>query len=265
LMNFCLHPEEILQNEALSSIASELLDCLVPKLDQGSFGSEVMLACFQHSQVADQSHSGDETISKEEGRELLDVLHGTPNLSSKALRGMQDFVTDLSSAFMEYGAQYEIFVRAIRLFLRPSFPATIRCEVLQLLRHVLVLLTIPEEEKDQKLLQATVQEYIAAPGTNESAEVLDAVADIFKKAPRELGLFFTLLSISILANDMIQRSTSGRDVDHSRRRISSCPKHISSAVLEVSSRQKFDHHTVANAAEHVLRGRMMQEVTSKQR
>ena len=238
LMNLCLHPEPALQNALVSSLALELLDCLTAKLNDG-FATAFTQSCFAHSQIAQPPSSKEEGNDKEEEEEdqkLLDVMTGATSPSSKAQRALGDFSNDLCSAFIEYGAQYEVFVRVMRLQLRPEFPPGLRCEVLRRLRDVVALLTVPSEETHAERFLTSMGQYVAmAAEPSESAAVLDTVAEIVAKSPRSLGSFFNLFAVSIHTNDLVTRRQNDRSTESTMRRLERLPVGMKKAILQAAS------------------------------
>ena len=267
--NLCLLPESILQNEALAEATESLLDVLEQTIDN-EFGKDLVTACYDHSVAVSMSSSSsstnsnndgdsgggdgagkasgadsvenDETVHDQTGHtELMNILNGTPTPKSRMLRVVKDFTADLCNGFVEYGAQYRLYVRCVRLLLLPSsVPAAIRCEALERLRDVLPLLSLPSDEKDmtdettgkqcpQQLLVA-VNRCVPSVGRPPS-DVLELVADAARKSPRGLGPFFNLLAVSMLSKDLLGHMETDH-VGPARRRLVGCRAEIGHAVLE---------------------------------
>ena len=129
-----------------------------PRLDS-AFIVDFSKACLQHT---DPSKGGADVTEgeqlEEKDKKLLELLNPTmPNnfaLSSEEIRSLEAFLDDMVEAYNDYGAQYDLFTKCMRLFLFPSFPlfplfpSSIRCRALRELRGVLHVMTLSLEIGD---------------------------------------------------------------------------------------------------------------------
>eukprot|EP00591_Stephanopyxis_turris_P008545 CAMPEP_0195515970 /NCGR_PEP_ID=MMETSP0794_2-20130614/6859_1 /TAXON_ID=515487 /ORGANISM="Stephanopyxis turris, Strain CCMP 815" /LENGTH=268 /DNA_ID=CAMNT_0040644479 /DNA_START=21 /DNA_END=827 /DNA_ORIENTATION=- len=145
----------------------------------------------------------------------------TKSFTPEQIRSLNDFVGDLCTAFLQYGAQYDVFTRCIRFFLCPSFPPTIVTEVIAQLKDVLYLLTTQKEWDDiggPPVVTALDQGLLSGEGnmmildanhpTSSSAQVMDAMADALRVSSSRLdsvesGGVFYMLSVCYLAKHLV--------------------------------------------------------------
>jgi hypothetical protein len=153
LMNVCLHPEEVLRDDRVVDSAEAVVDRYLHRLDRTSV-HELSKACLQHTAPAKKRRGANEEEDKLDEKDQLLMSMFNPEssndaaLSSEEMRSLEALLEDLSSAYTDYGAQYNFFTKCIRLFLVPVFPSVIRCRTMQELRGILHLLTLSGESED---------------------------------------------------------------------------------------------------------------------
>ena len=242
LLNLCLAPESILRSNDVHTLSLRLVDHYVQQLNnEGNFGSDMIMTCYKHSRVQSQATDDTEAATGKVTK-LFNTLTGDCAVQSNALRTMVDFIADICSAFIEYGAQYEIFVKCIRIMLRPEFPSKIQIETLTRLRDVVSLLTLPNEVE----LWPTLAEMSSGcildtiPGDNgammESPEILDLVANILKTDaykridPCTQGDFFLLVACAMLGRSLTGALKFSRSLEPLTWRMVGLPSHLVTIV-----------------------------------
>ena len=216
LMNVCLHHEDILQDSKVLESAEALFDMLFRRISKSSiqaFGN----ACFHHISTT-RSHQNETEEEKldEKDEKLLKMFNPEPidkvSLSTEELKALDAFIEDLLAAFNDYGAQYDFFIKCMRLFLMSMFPTSIRCKALKELSGVLHLLTLPGELEDTSstgiclVLSKGINGGLPAKDQSlrDSSDLLNLVASFTRpggtaRAPEG---FFLLLSIALLARNL---------------------------------------------------------------
>jgi len=200
VVNVCLHPEIVFRDERIQSQLGSLLDKYA-STDCKEWVEDFIKACAQHSSTSARGTRNKELQAEEKqlsqlGRRLGDNL-----------QALGDFVGDLCDAYVDYGAEFGSFTKCLRIFLLPSFPAKIRCDVLTRVRGLLHLFTL-EEDRDK--MASLLSRYIlgGAPSVDgsrkDSPEVLDTISEIFASGlwSREgLGLV-PCLAVALLARSL---------------------------------------------------------------
>ena len=245
LTNLCLAPESILRNDDVHTLSSRLVDHYVQQLDNDdNFGMDFILTCFKHSQIPNQAANGTDAAAGKITK-LFDTLTGDSAVQSKALRTMVDFIADICTAFIEYGAQYEIFVKCTRILLRPEFPFKIQIETLSRLRDVVSLLTLPNEVELWTTIADVSSGYVldTIPGDDgavmESPEILDLVANILKTDaykrinPRTQGDLFLLVACGMLGRSLTGAIKFSRSLEPLMRRMVGLPIHLGTLVCRL--------------------------------
>ncbi len=158
LLNTCFYPETIIRDEKFEALFMKLFfefrrEVLEEEMcDRGksSFISFI-ITCNQHSRD-NQSNKIESTEHDKLVELLFDQESGANddigNLSSKDLKAVDTFVDDISTAFIDFGAQYDSFIYAIRYLLMPGMPNRVRIRVLDKLKDLLHLLTTESEHSD---------------------------------------------------------------------------------------------------------------------
>jgi hypothetical protein len=151
LINTLLYPEEILQDKRILHHFMELFQ-LFKKQFQAENITAVkgfFSACNQHSSSSRKRYP---TKENRADRDILAVLSATVTsdnlLTSDELKTMENFIADLSSAFLEYGALYEPFIHTVRFFLSPWFPSRLRRITIRKINDLLQRLTTTQEDED---------------------------------------------------------------------------------------------------------------------
>jgi len=171
----------------------------------------------------------EEDALEEKDKKLLDDFVTAMNVNSKNCqfspeqhRAIEAFVEDLTTAYRDYGAQYDFFTKCIRVFLLPIFPASIRCRALKELENMLHLLTTPKEYEDGiEMVQLLSKSFVGGlPSVDNSkrdgAEILDAASrilahDCISSRPLEgymryycIGLFVRSFAFSLSTGQGIE-------------------------------------------------------------
>ena len=219
LLNACLNTERIISNESFEALFLQLFSQYQQKiLEEGSqYAKAFVTACYKHSSQTKRHHAD----SAEDYDKMMNLFFnggGAANekagLSSKHLKAIDDFVEDLTNSFIDFGAQYELFVRAIRFLLMPEMPVRVRIRVLDKLKDLLHLLTTESESEDvsgMQLKNILAQFYIGGlpefdNSSRDDGAFLDALSRIIKTShfslvQRQNG-FFYYLTIGCLARNL---------------------------------------------------------------
>ena len=219
LLNACLNAERIICNESFEALFLQLFSQYQQNiLEEGTqYAKAFVTACYKHSSQTKRHHAD----SAEDYDKMMNLFFnggGAANekagLSSKHLKAIDDFVEDLTNSFIDFGAQYELFVRAIRFLLMPEMPVRVRIRVLDKLKDLLHLLTTESESEDvsgMQLKNILAQFYIGGlPNIDNSSRddgaFLDALSRIirtshFSSVQRQNG-FFYYLTIGSLARNL---------------------------------------------------------------
>jgi len=211
LLMLCLQPESILQNEKISELAEKLLDKYICDLQKESFGVDFARACVAHTGIAKKKADKILPKDKEEvkSEKLVSQLFDKPNIDITGqfdeweLRALEQFSGELCSAYIEYGAQYDLFTKCVRIFFLPPFPARVRGQVMRRLGDVLHLIGLPGEDDRtsfdcQQRLKLLLESSIIGglEASRDPAEFLDAIAAVYTKAiPRIVFGYVLLLSV----------------------------------------------------------------------
>lgn len=237
LMNVCTQSEDILAEETIESLCSRLRCKYLQSMD-ASFVKSFADSCVEHASVqsldtTDTKGGEDANPTSEEEKKLADALleekeDPAKSLSGKRLRIVMDFVNDLCTAFCDFGAQYSFFGTCFRVFLYPSFPSQIRCEVLRRLQGLLHLLDSPEEDADPSVLV----QFLAEPQAD--GATLDTFSSCFTKSSpsRSRGLVENLAVASLGLSLALSARKGGLDLQ--RRRLSSLQPAILARVASVA-------------------------------
>jgi RPAP1-like, N-terminal len=245
LANLCLAPESVLRRSDVSALSSRLVDHYVGQLgSEASFGLDMMESCFKHSVISTPANVQDSATG--DSAKLFETLTGDSGAhTNKILRSCTDFVADLCTAFVEYGAQYDVFVKVIRIFWRPEFPSKIRVETVTRLRDVMSLLTLPDEAEADSTFAALAVGYImdGLPGEDgvnlESPEMLDLVSNILKKDTfKRIGTsgqrdLFLLVSCGMLGRSLAGAIKYSTNLEPSKRRMAGLPSHLGTLVCQL--------------------------------
>ena len=245
LANLCLAPETLLRRSDLSSLSSKLADHYVKQLgSEASFGLDMMESCFKHSVLSKPANAEDGVTG--DSVRLFETLTGDSAAhTNKVLRSFTDFVADLCTAFIEYGAQYDVFVKVIRILWRPEFPSRIRVETVTRLRDVVLLLTLPEEAEADSRIADLAAGYLmdGLPGDDgvnlESPEMLDLVSNILKKDTfKRIGIsvqkdLFLLVSCGMLGRSLAGAIKYSINLEPSKRRMAGLPCYLGTLVCQL--------------------------------
>jgi hypothetical protein len=140
-VNVCLQPEPVFRTERIQLSVTCLLE--IYTASRFDWVKSFTGACKSHSLTKTRKsddHLGQTIItSRSDEVKVKQLLLPQDDSSARAL---EDFVSDLCDAFVEFGAEYPVFAQCVRLFLLPDFPAPVRCLVLHKLRGVTHLLTL---------------------------------------------------------------------------------------------------------------------------
>jgi hypothetical protein len=185
LSNSCLFPEEVLRHEKFEQLFCSLFEDIASRDGYQSIPKAYVAACYQHSRTTRSKSVNDGSGKKDDADEekLLELFEGKPinaeEFSAKEVAALVDFVGDMCSAYIEYGAQYESLNHCIRLLLRCGFPPKARIEIITKLRGLLHLLTF-QRELDLRCsegMATSLELSLAIDSQKEPPEVLDALAN----------------------------------------------------------------------------------------
>ena len=231
LMNVCLQPERVFRNERILTSGEDLLDRYlhrfgVSKSTDTTNNNDVIefcQECFDHSSAGHDNKNNNsltgssngeeddlnEDAMEEKDKKLLDdfavAMSGNTNSSitnsqipSEQYRAIEAFVEDLTTAYRDYGAQYDFYTKCIRVFLLPMFPTSIRCRALKELDNMLHLLTLTKEcdnnanDNDDDMVQLVSNSFLGGLTTvdhskRDEPELLDAVTRILARSGGSSG------------------------------------------------------------------------------
>jgi len=225
LLNACLFPEEIIRQDLFSMLFQQLFDLYSSSTQEDQEKAKsFILSCFKHSHTSASSMKGDtdvDSITEDQVLELFFSASGNEekkmDLSPKYFKAVDDFMSDICTAFSDYGAQYEIFCVAIRFLLMPGFPSRNRIIVLNRLKDLLHLLTTQQETNNLlcgsvlKALERSLSGGLPMRdgSSRDSAELLDTMASLVnndKYSSVHSGGFFYLLTVGYLARNLASSS-----------------------------------------------------------
>jgi hypothetical protein len=254
LMNVCLHPETVLRDHQVLEKAEAVLDRYWHQLDQASVLIEFSKACLQHTEPTKKTASSTTENEDEEEEELeekdlklfeLFNPQQTSNvaLSSDEMRSLVAFIEDLSTAYNDYGAQYNFFTKCMRLFLLPVFPSSIRCRTLRELRDMLHLFTLPRELEDDNEMSALLRQSVSGGlpeqdgSTRDPPDVLDTVVSILVHGSTSRSFHGYILNycISLLARNLAT-SLSGTGLEASKQRLLRLDVDTAALVCETTTK-----------------------------
>eukprot|EP00554_Chaetoceros_debilis_P002005 CAMPEP_0194080532 /NCGR_PEP_ID=MMETSP0149-20130528/6541_1 /TAXON_ID=122233 /ORGANISM="Chaetoceros debilis, Strain MM31A-1" /LENGTH=1483 /DNA_ID=CAMNT_0038762277 /DNA_START=43 /DNA_END=4491 /DNA_ORIENTATION=- len=248
LINSCLYPEMVIREESFELLFIKLFFKFrhdTKMVNEKRLCSSFITTCYQHSRhFATQSRNKSEDA---ESQKLVDELFHSPqkwnseqlNLSSKDLKAIDDFVEDLSTAYIDFGAQYDSFTHAIRYLLMPHMPERVRLRILEKLKDLLHLLTTANESNDMsgKTLSSELGYFFLGgfslidKSARESATFLDKLGYLlrleeFTTVGRRNG-FFYFYAVGCLARSMASSSLNCEcGVNSMRRRMKGLAKEI---------------------------------------
>jgi len=237
LMNVCLHHEQVLRDERVLNSGEILLDRYLRNF--GCNDSDVVdfcQECLDHSghsaEKATKTDDEDEDALSGMDKNLLDKFSNamTINLedskiSSEQMRAMVAFVEDLTTAYRDYGAQYDFFTKSIRVFLLPLFPSLIRCRGFRELDNMLHLLTVGAEFEDEVLMTNLVSKSLTGglPAMDNSIrddnDVLNAVVKAIASSSRPLEGYMRHYCIGTLVRNFSISLSTEQGVEISKKRL----------------------------------------------
>jgi len=238
LLNSCLFPEDIVRQDSFAPLFHQLFN-LYESSDESKRGDNdkarsFILTCFKHSEAKNSHHQ--DSVSEDQVLQLF-YDHSASfttdgdkkkkvELSPKCMKAMDDFVSDMCTAFIDYGAQYDIFTRSIRFFLISGFPSRNRIIILNTLKDLLNLLTT-EDEMEQLgislsgsttncppklgMIQQDLKRSLSGglpmqdDSSRDAPELLDTIASLLKRDKcntLESGGFFYLYGTGYLARNL---------------------------------------------------------------
>ena len=253
VMNLCLQDEAILGYDELMGVVDQLVsiysDTFNPMAAAG-----FLRECSLHSSTAGATNKNHEEVEDLTGDERKAKAWLSTAESSPRLKNLSNFSNDLCTAYTQYGAQYgNFFTRCMRTFLLPSFPTTIRCEVVRRLDGLLHLFTI---EKDDMGLCHALKPYLryetcerryddssssSCTSSNEDdPEWLDSLARLFSKGngqQRSDLKFVKCLSICCLGRSVAmqrERINSTRNLATFRKRLDGVEEEFAQACIQMA-------------------------------
>jgi len=237
LMNVCLHHEQVLRDERVLNSGEILLDRYLRNF--GCNDSDVVdfcQECLDHSghsaEKATKTDDEDEDALNGMDKKLLDKFSNAltidledSKISSEQMRAMVAFVEDLTTAYRDYGAQYDFFTKCIRVFLLPLFPSLIRCRGFRELENMLHLLTIAAEFEDEVEMTNLVSKSLTGglPAMDNSIrddnDVLNAVAKAIASSSRPLEGYMRHYCIGTLVRNFAISLSMEQGVEISKKRL----------------------------------------------
>lgn len=271
LMNVFLHAESVLRDDRIGPLLEVLFDHYTSKQDEGvPLVESFWRACFDHSQISQKNYSGESDDMDTKDRQLFSMLMGRQDATEKELRPLIDFVADVCKVYLEYGAQYDSFTKCIRLFLSIAFPSQVRCEATRLLREVLHLLTLAQEEDEPFGLEISNALNLCLFGdatdkgeaVRDSSEFLDLIVSVMKvdragqadssKWSAERGGFFFLFTVASLARNIATCIQDRTGMSIAKQRLTHLSKETKDIVLE-SADQLIDGANLVSTVMDVIK------------
>mmetsp|Transcript_21093 Transcript_21093/g.23613 ORF Transcript_21093/g.23613 Transcript_21093/m.23613 type:complete len:1291 (+) Transcript_21093:89-3961(+) len=255
LMNVCLQPEQVFRDERILNSGEILLDRYLKHF--GANGIDIIdfcQECLDHSgrdtKNAVNNHEEEDAL-EEKDKKLLDDFVTAMNANSKncqfspeQLRAIEAFVEDLTTAYRDYGAQYDFFTKCIRVFLLPIFPASIRCRALKELENMLHLLTISKEYEDGiEMVQLLSKSFVGGlPSVDSSkrdgAEILDAASRILAHdciSSRPLEGYMRHYCIGLLVRSFASSLSTGQGIETAKLRLKRLNKKNIQTICKTTS------------------------------
>ena len=209
-MNLCLQPEAVIGSSSIAPLVDRLIDRYGRHM-----GTSIALGfaeeCESHAEIKskDKPTAESEEEAERQLAQLLDPSKGpsTGNAwSNSQIRAVQAFVGDMCEAFLEYGAQYPFFITCLRLFLASDFPSQIRCDLIERLRDVLHLLSLPEDKDMARALAICLAGGLPSvdQSLRDNPDLLDAAASVLAKGKnvRSDTSFAVTWAIALLARSL---------------------------------------------------------------
>lgn len=204
LCNVCLFPEDMLRDDAITAYLDILFRQLyaVPESNDSVVVRDFIKECFHHSRLSRTKKSTDDESSGTDPSLAAERL-----LLNDEMRALDDFVGDLCESFIEYGGQYAICARFLRLFLRHDFPTKVTKSVAEKLLPILNLLSIEDETRDS-LQQSIIQSMKGGlpsmdSSSRDSGALLDIFATTLKKSTKLTRKdYFYVLAVSFLSRNL---------------------------------------------------------------
>jgi hypothetical protein len=250
LLNSCLHPEAVISDKEYNEIFSKLFSLYQTSaaVDGDKTARSFIITCYEHSkyfQEYTRDRANYDTLS-----DLFftdKVQAGDIGLSSKDFKAFDEFVDDLCAAFMDFGAQYNFFVYAIRFLLSPYMPVRVRNRTLENLKDILHLLTTECESKDKekKELKKCLKYFYAGGlpfldhSKRDHSSTLDILASVLKTGSfdllqRQEGFFF-LYAVGSLARNLASNAVKCEcGVKSMKRRLSTLKKDVWAKILAIA-------------------------------
>lgn len=241
LMNVCLHNEQVLRDERILNSGEILLDRYLQNFGYNDNDNDIVdfcQECLDHSGHSSKNglkndDEEDNTLNAADKKLLDDFSNAITidlkdsRISSEQIRAMVAFLEDLTSAYRDYGAQYDFFTKCIRVFLLPMFPSLIRCRGLRELEKMLHLLTVSNEsEDDVEIMTELVSKSLTGglPAVDDSirddTDVLNAVAKAIGGAsPRPLEGYMRHYCIGMLVRNFAISLSTEQGVEISKKRL----------------------------------------------
>ncbi len=262
MLNACLFPEEIIRHDSFRPLFYDLFLRYYLSNDQTSTEKtrSFIVTSFRHSSYHHQRKDTSQKIQNKNHSEItedqilalfFDTRGGEEKkmkLSPKDLKALDDFLSDLCTAFTNYGAQYDFFCTSIRFLLTAGFPTRNRIIILNHLKDLLHLLTTETESKDltsTSICQSLCRSYngglpMLDGSKRDPAELLDVMASLMKKEKYcnvHRGGFFYLYCIGSFARNLsssVIRCECG--LNAMKRRLCGMNKNILQDTFTVSSK-----------------------------
>ena len=259
LMNICLQPEQVFRDERIFNCGEVILDRYLKhfgdvEIDITEFCQECLDHSGRDSKISKVKNDEEEDALQEKDKKLLDdfanAMEGDYNdsqISHEEYRALEAFVEDLTTAYREYGAQYDFFTKCIRIFLLPVFPSSIRCRALKELENMLHLLTVSKEYEDEDEMAVLLSKSFVGGIPNidnsirDGAEILDAASRILARdsiSPRPLEGYMRHYCIGLLVRSFSSSLSTEQGIEISK--------------LRMKRLNKKNVHTICKATSHLM-------------
>mmetsp|Transcript_15400 Transcript_15400/g.29015 ORF Transcript_15400/g.29015 Transcript_15400/m.29015 type:complete len:1418 (-) Transcript_15400:2762-7015(-) len=217
LLNSCLYPEAVISDEEYSHLISKLfaLYQAAAVMDGKATARAFIVTCYEHSKYFKENIADRADYDHLSKLFFSDIdLAEDMGLTSKDFKAFDEFVDDLCTAFIDFGAQYNSFVHSVRFLLSPFMPVRIINRTLGNLKDILHLLTTVDESKDEgKTELKNCLRYFYAGGLpfldhsqRNHSSTLDILASALKTGsfdlPQRQDGFFFLYAVGCLARNL---------------------------------------------------------------
>ena len=233
MMNLALQPESI---QVAISTSGEVLDRLTHMLlssPSAKLVQSLMKSCSRHSGVSAQMNQLSSDMNTEE-RNLKLLIEG--GMTSKDVRTLSDFASDISTRIIEFRDPSCFAVRFVRIFFITGLPLIVRVTTLKKLKGLLHLLSFGESD-DRVVLESILGggSAILRDSPRDEPELLDTLCQMYIDEPRAPEGFFRNFTLMALGKGLLIGTweDSTRSQVSWKRRLENMPSELLGALAAV--------------------------------